>query len=243
MSASNDFEGTFYSLAYERDGGRSDESNDTYLDVILRFVESGWSPHVFTPYYRGPQKLYTSQIFIPSGSSEFGPSFFGVPSGPDFDPYLWCVHYKGKIMRKEGGRFRFRGFGDDLLLVRVNGELVFNGSHGHHRDDVADWEPNSEENWAYSIGSGLNAVGHWFELEPGVPVVMEVLIGEKPGGTFCAYLLVQEEGVEYAENREGMPVLPVFKTAEIPKVIKDKILYTLIPGEGDLESDLMFNVF
>ena len=40
-----------------------------------------------------------------------------------------------------------------------------------------------------------------------------------------------------------MPILPVFKTAEIPERVKEKIKYTLIPGEADLDSDLMFNVY
>ena len=162
MSAGNDFEGTFYSLAYARDGRRSGESEDTYKDVIHRFVESGWNPYTFISYFRGSQKLYTSQIFIPTVFSEFGPSHFGVPSGPDFDPYIWCVHYKGKIMRKEGGRFRFWGLGDDVLLVRVNGELVANLSWERYVDDLAYWEPYISEDRQYHIGHSYCAVGNWF---------------------------------------------------------------------------------
>ena len=239
----NDFEGTFYSVAYDRRGEKTSMDSARLLTLVRQFIDSGWNPYIFAPYYRASQKLYTTQIFLPSMSSEFGPSFFGIPSGPDFDPYLWCVHYKGKIANQKGGRFRFRGFGDDILLVRVNGKLVFNGSHGHHREYLSDWESDSDDDWKYYIGAGECAVGNWFELEPGTSVAMEVLIGEIPGGDFCAYLLVEKEGEDYPKNRQGMPVLPVFKTAEIPEGVKDKIKYELIVGEGDLDSDLMFNVY
>jgi len=242
VAVGNDFEGTFYSLRYDRQGKITSVSPANYQSAIRRFVELDWNPYVFAPYYRAPQKLYTTQIFIPTISSEFGPSHFGIPPGPDFDPYLWCVHYKGKIMRKDGGRFRFWGFGDDVLLVRVNGKVVLNASWGNDRTEVCDWE-RQEDDYQYFMGHAQAAVGTWFELEPGVPVEMEVLFGETYGNQFCAYLVVQDEAEEYAENQQGMPILPVFKTAEIPDRVKDKIKYTLIKGEADLDSDLMFNVY
>jgi hypothetical protein len=147
-------------------------------------------------------------------------------------------------MRKEGGRFRFWGLGDEVLLVRVNGKLVLNATWEYYRDDCADWEPQDED-YKYHIGNAQIAPGLWFELEPRVPVEIEVLIGEGVvmGGQFSAYLLVEEEGEMYGKNQEGMPVFPVFKTSEIPERVKDKIKYSLIPGEGDLDSDLMFNVY
>ncbi|WP_372794070.1 hypothetical protein [Pontiella sp.] len=242
VAVGNDFEGTFYSLRYDRRGQKANMDDPEFRRTIRRFVEMNWNPFVFAPYYRSPQKLYTTQIFIPTISSEFAPSYFGIPSGPDFDPVFWCVHYKGKIMRKEGGRFRFWGFGDDVLLVRVNGELVLNASWGNDRHEFSDWE-RQDEDYKYFMGHAQAAAGQWFELEPGVPVEMEVLVGEIPGGFFCAYLVIEDESVDYAENRQGMPILPVFKTAEIPDRVKDKIKYTLIDGEADLDSELMFNVY
>lgn len=242
VAVGNDFEGTFYSLHYDRRGKETSMDDPEYMSTIRRFVELDWNPYVFAPFYRAPQKLYATQIFIPTISSEFAPSYFGIPSGPDFDPVLWCVHYKGKIMRKEGGRFRFWGFGDDVLLVRVNGEVVLNASWGNDRHDICDWE-RQEDDYKYYMGHAQAAAGTWFDLEPGVPVEMEVLFGEIPGGQFCAYLVVEDEAEDYAQNQQGMPILPVFKTAEIPDRIKDKIRYTLIPGEADLDSDLMFNVY
>lgn len=242
VAVGNDFEGTFYSLRYDRQGNKATMSDPEYSDTVRRFVEMGWNPFVFAPFYRAPQKLYTTQVFIPTISSEFAPSKFGIPAGPEFDPVYWCVHYKGKIMQKEGGRFRFWGFGDDVLLVRVNGKVVLNASYGDSRTELCDWE-RQEEDYQYYMGHAQAAAGIWFDLEPGVPVEMEVLIGEVPGGQFCAYLVVEDERIDYPENRDGMKILPIFKTAELPEQVKDKIKYTLIDGEADLDSDLMFNVY
>lgn len=60
-------------------------------------------------------------------------------------------------------------------------------------------------------------IGDWFSLSKDRPVDMEVLVGERPGGAFYCHLLIEQEGVEYPEGPDGRPILPVFKTAEIPE--------------------------
>jgi hypothetical protein len=241
-SIGNDFEGTFYTMELDRRGRKTGISDVQYCQEIRRFLENDWSPRTFAPYYRAPQKLYATQIMIPPITSDLGPDQFGM-GGKDFDPIHWVIHYKGRIAYKEGGRFRFWGVGDDVMVVRVNGEEVLNASWDVQRELVSDWMPSSEEDRTYFMGHGVSAVGDWFELAPGTPVDMEVLIGEDPGGTYAAMLLVQQEGVDYPKNRDGAPILPVFKTAEIPESIKEEIQYTLIEDEADLDDGPMFNVF
>jgi len=162
---------------------------------------------------------------------------------------MWMIHYKGKIARKEGGRFRFWGAGDNYLVVRVNKKIVLLTAFGKSRPgivpfgkDLADWAPTDKRTGEYRFGIGWMTIGSWFELEPGVPVEMEVLFGDYWGGRFEAMLNVEEEGEDYDENQEGMPILPAFKTAEIPDPLKEQMKYILIDGETDLESDLMFNI-
>ena len=46
--------------------------------------------------------------------------------------WCWVAHYKGKLVYHEDIRIRFWGMGNDLLLVRVDGELVLNGNW--HKD-------------------------------------------------------------------------------------------------------------
>ena len=249
IAIGNDFEGTFYSLEMSRDGTFEPIGVQQMNDVVQRFVESGWNPRVFAPYYRAPQKLYTTHFMIPPIPSEHGPAQFGIELSQEVSPAFWVLHYKGKIARPEGGRFRFRGTGDNFFIVRVNGKIVlatgfaqfFAGQTGWRMSER--WSPSDEQSGKFLMGHGWCTVGDWFDLEPGVPVEMETLCGDYYGGWFDAMLVVEEEGGLYPKNKDGMPILPAFKTAEIPKRIKNEMKYLLIKDEVNLDSDLMFNVY
>lgn len=244
LATGNDFEGTFYSLRYDRQMKVAMDDKEDFLPVIRQFFEYKWNDRVFAPYYRAPQKLYATQFMVPGVISSQGPEAFGIENEMDFDPILWVVHYKGRISSKSGGRFRFWGTGD-LLFVRFNGEMVFAGGLWEDRNALTDWPEylNDEEKEEYNLGTFYANVGKWFELEPGVPVDMEILTGEGAGYYFTSMLMIEKEGEIYARNREGMPILPVFRTAEISESVKNQIKYKLIDGEVDLDAREMFNVY
>lgn len=48
---------------------------------------------------------------------------------------------------------------------------------------------------------------------------LEIVIGECPGGSFTAVLLLLKEGEDYKKDARGNPILPVFKLA--PSQIPD----------------------
>jgi hypothetical protein len=243
----NDLEGTFYALGLDRHGRKNNMSTEQNIAALRQFIDSGWNPNALARYYRSSRKLYATQIFIPPVSSAYGPEQFGMGFGQDFDPIHWCIHYKGKIARKDGGRFRFAGLGDEVLMVRLNKKIVMNAGWGGaprtFQTVSAYRNPIDEDNLKYFLGHGKMAFGEWFELQPGEPADIEVLIGEIPGGLFTAMLLIQQDGEEYPTKQDGGPILPIFRTAEIPEKVKEQIQYTLIEGEADLYNDLMFNVY
>jgi hypothetical protein len=244
IAMGNDFVGTFYSLELKRDGSFEPIHIDQTQELVRRFMDSGWNPRVFASYYRSPQKLYTTHFMIPPIPSEHGPAQFGIQLSEQVSPAFWLIHYKGKIAHQEGGRFRFRGSGDNYLIVRVNNEVVLVTGFGNSQMlHFGEWRSEHEDSWKYLFGHGWATVGDWFELEPGVPVEMEVIAGDYYGGWFKCMIAVEEQGGIYPKNADGMPVLPAFKTAEIPERVKNKMLYLLTPGEVDLDSDLMFNVY
>ncbi len=249
IAIGNDFEGTFYSLEMNRRGGFEGIGVDDMNRVIERFVESGWNTNVLAPYYRSLQKLYTTYIMIPPIPSEHGPAQFGIELSEQVSPAFWVIHNKGKIANKEGGSFRFRGSGDNFLIVRVNKKIVLACGFARFFANEAGmrmaerWAPTDEASGKFLMGHGFATVGDWFDLEPGVAVEMEVLSGDYYGGWFKAMLVAEKKGVYYPKNEEGMPILPVFRTAEIPEKIKNQMKYLLTPNEVDLDSDLMFNVY
>jgi hypothetical protein len=69
---------------------------------------------------------------------------------------------------------------------------------------------------------------------------MEVIIGEVPGGTFSAMLTVQVEGETYERNRQGGPILPMFKTTEPSRALQDIIYAELIQGEASVTNGPVF---
>ena len=241
-SVGNDFVGTFYALELDRRGKKTTMNDSRYCNEIRRFIENGWLPRSFAQYYRAPQKLYATQFMIPPLTSDLGPENFGITS-KEFDPVHWVIHYKGQVAYKTAGKFRFWGVGDDVMVVRVNGKEVLNACWSWQRERISDWLPSSEDDRKYFMGHGVSAVGDWFELEPDTPVDMEVLIGEDPGGTYAAMLVVEEWGKTYPKNQNGAPILPVFKTAEMPEQIKEQIEYTLIKDEVNLNKGPTFNVY
>ena len=250
-SIGNDLVGTLYDLKRDRAGNfipsmqPSDEENSNYAAEVNRFLASDWDVKVFSGYFRSPNKLYAIHFMLPPFSSELALEKFGLEEGIEAGCYL--IHYKGMIAHPKGGKFRFWGHGDDMLYVRINRKLVLDG----RTVGFWNWKLSPPEKWRssdpmsreYFMGIGRAEIGDWFELEPGVPVEMEVLMGEDIGGRTAAMINVEEYGVQYPKNQNGMPILPAFKTAPLPPHIVDEIKYSLIPGESDVESGPIFSAY
>ena len=198
----NDLEGTFYQMEYYRDGRESGMDDGEFASLVREFLDLGWNPNVFLQYYRSPQKLFATQIFVPPCTFELGPANFGMRSDSEYRPLHWIVHYKGKFANKEGGRFRFSGYGDNILLVRVNGVHVLDASYKYARYNMSDWSPDSKEDRRRHLGAGVAGVGYWFDLEPGVPADIEVVIGEGLGGGLCRHAASRAGGRGLSPNPE-----------------------------------------
>ena len=150
--------------------------------------------------------------------------------------WCWVVHYKGQLVHKDPIKFRFWGMGDDVLLVRVNGEVVLSAcwpdENGWGANAIGGtWQSDSPDSRMYYMGHNLADVGDWVTLEAGVPQDIEILIGEVPGGHFVAMLAVEVDGVEYEKGPQGNPILPMFKTAEPSLDLIETIHGNLVVGE------------
>lgn len=249
-SVGNDLVGTYYYLKQKRNGtpsglsGQSGaaDSGGAYMQLLQEFFKKGWDDSVFDPYWRAPTKLYATQMFVPPVPSTIAPEKFGDTRG--YDAMLWLAHYKGQIAYPTGGRFRFWGLADDTLFVRIAGKTVLDACWASERDEFnSGWRPTAEEDKKYQIAHATFRVGDWFEMKPGEPVDMEILVGERPGGTFTAMLCVQQEGVEYPEREMGGPLLPIFKTAPTPQHLIDEMSYTLPEGHVDFYGGPIFSVY
>jgi hypothetical protein len=163
-------------------------------------------------FYKAPETLGTTQIFIPPMSADNAPQAFQVKN---VAPKRWIVIYRGNFSAPKNGKFRFVGYCDDIIVVRLNGKNVLDGSvetlvKNIHREFVGlPWQGDDEDRF------GLKA-GEWFELKEGMTYAIDIMIGEVPGVSFCAFLLIQEDGVEYAKafDQRVAPTFPVFQLVE-----------------------------
>lgn len=248
QSIGNDFIGTFYDFNRNRRGRPVPMDPETNREIISDFLRSGWKTSEFARYYRSPKKLYATTFAVPPVLSNLAPAAFGEE---DTHGYCWAALYKGQLVHTEDIRFRFWGQGDDILLVRVDGQVVLNGSwlaenEQYDSDAIlgkaANWSSSSADSRKYALGNNFAAVGDWIELKAGVPLDMEVLTGEILGGVFCSLLCIEVEGVEYPSisKYRNNPTLPIFKTEDPGLDLAETIWADLNEGDASVTNGPVF---
>ena len=222
-SIGNDLEGTYYDLKFTRSGKWSPLTEDEWRYTFHKFIRDGWDPKVFNRFYRSPKKLYATNFVYPLSHSAYAPVAFGM-SDEMASGGVWIIHYKGKIVHKDGITFRFWVSVDDSLAIRVDNEIVIAASFISMRSGVVRahdimfgglWESSSLDTGKYLIGNSLMTVGDWVTLEPGVAKDIEIVATDNVGAVSCYAVMVEVKGVEYPRARHNGPLLPVFKTEEL----------------------------
>lgn len=204
-----------YDLKQTQSRQPSNVSAGEYPDVVKEFLQKGWDELVLNRFFRITRPLYSTQIFIPRISADVAPKAYGVDNV--MRPSAWVIHYKGQVSPPEDGTYRFAGYADDVLVVAVNNKTVCIGA----RPDMEMkglWK--STENEGANAFNGNLMYGDWIPMKKGEPIDLDVLVGERPGGDFCAFLLFQKQGVDYPKDRSGKLILPVFQLA--PQTIPGK---------------------
>jgi hypothetical protein len=210
-TASSQFEGYLYDLKQTRDGQPTNMDPGGYHQKIEAFIANNWDPGILGFYYKAEKALHTSSIFIPIIDANDGPRDFGVEK--EVQPCMYCVWYKVTAAPPEDGTYHFVGTADDILLVRVNGHTVLDGS-----DRTVDKEVRAKQtsfnmtNFDPTFGpNGDFWVGTPFHVSAHDPVEIEVLIGEEPGGKSDYFLFIQRDESTYGKQSNGAPLLPVFQ--------------------------------
>lgn len=214
---------TGYLYDFKQDDGGTPLSYDkgVYGSISRAFTDS-WRISTIKDYYRSAEPLQLTQIIIPLMGAEVAPAAFGVAD--EVQPRGWMAHYEGYITPPETGTYRLCGQADDVLIVRVNEEIVLDASltTGYSNADMS------------QVRNDLGRLygGKWMELYAGESYPIELIVGEVPGGGFNAYLLVQEQGKNYDTHPTGYPILPVFQMipTEVPENPGIQVDGTLVFG-------------
>jgi hypothetical protein len=209
-------QGTLYDLKQTPNRQKTDVSNDDYSTTLQEFVKKDMRASQLSRFFKSPRPIYAPQIFIPVLDAEEAPKAFGLQNLVKAE--RWVILYEGRVRAPETGTFRFVGFADDIMVVRLDGKMVLDAS----LHNVTGWE--DKKSYKYSEagpkrdnkrGDIKLKAGEWFKVRAGQTLDLQILLGEKPGGWFYAMLMLEEEGANYRKTKEGSPILPIFRVADV----------------------------
>ena len=205
--------GILYDLKQDQ---KHQPKNVNYSTLVGSFIRNGWDEGILNEFYRATRPLYTTQVFVPLMNADNAPRAFGVED--IIKPRHWVIHYKGQITPPHAGTFRFVGVADDILAVAVDGKTALVGEHPGSRLKDHGWRDAPRD--AINVGpTGPAVSGDWFTVKDGQIIDLDIIIGERPGGQFGAWLMVEEQGASYDKDHNGKAILPVFQLSahDIPK--------------------------
>jgi len=202
--------GILYDLKQTQDRSKTGMTINLYSQVVDEFLTKKLNDSVLDRFYRVTQPLYATQFYIPMMNADEAPKAFGTEK--TVSSAMWLIHYKGQVVPPETGRFRFVGYSDDWIAVAVNGETALISTHPVVKLAQTLWK--SPEMAGMKAGNGNLKVGDWIDFKKGVPFDIDIMIGELPGGKFCAFLMIEKEGGSYEMTPDGkFPILPIFQMA------------------------------
>jgi hypothetical protein len=182
--------------------------------VVDDYLKAHWDESILHQYFRGHQPLYTTRFAISTRDSEEAPKAFNLER--EVQPACWVVHYQGRVVAPATGDYRFIGFGDDILIVKIAGDAVIDAGWYQHLADPALHEILPDQ-WSrqYMASADAPAAGHLkmgkiFHMDANQPVDMDVLIGDQ-GGKCAFYLMVMKVGNNYERTPAGTPKAPFFQ--------------------------------
>ena len=202
--------GNFYDAKQTRSRKSTNMDVNQFGTLVSKFVKEGWRESVLADYYKAPNPLTTTQIFIPNMPADEGPKAFEVDK--EVQPRMWLVHYHGKISPPHDGNYRFVGAGDDYLVVRFNNKVVLD----HGFSQATDWKPEKYYNYGFTGVPNGFARGDKVHAVAGQYYDIDILISERPGGLVFFCLMIEDQDMEYARDPKGNPILPVFRLADGP---------------------------
>lgn len=203
--------GSFYDLKQTQNGQPTEVGNKEYDQVVLDFIDT-WNASKLRKFYKAPTTLVSPFIFTPNISAHLAPKAFGVDK--TVKPSRWIAWYRARVSPPKTGVYHFVGGGDDVMLVKFNGKLVLSRCWYLKTEEA---EPEANYRYGFSDIKDGFAKGRSFRAEQGKFYDLDILIGEQPGGLFFASLLIEQQGQKYEKDKNGNPILPIFRVSpEMP---------------------------
>lgn len=213
--------GTLYLMSSAQYKANEDEVN-AFRKWMRSFSISGWPESHLAGLPKSSNQLFTTQILIPQILALEAPKAFGIDKQKSLVRFF--IRYRGKVSPPRSGRWRFVGYGDDILVVRLSGKVILESSAPWGKLNIpglTGWVPKKH----YTYSPKVNyTVGDWTQLNGSTSYDIEVCMSEEPRtGDTSAVLLVEEEGATYEKTKDGTPILPPWTLAPDPTVASGKV--------------------
>jgi len=225
------FVGTFYDFKQDRDHHSTNMDANKEQALLKDFVANDWAEeNLKSDYFSSDKHIYANEILIPFQNSSNGPAAFGLDK-EGVQPGYWGIVYHATLTPTRTGEFYPVGYGDDFLLVRVNGDTVLDSGwfppvSGVERIKSIPHGPwvNDRDNQnvpAY----GADVYGRRFQITAGDELKIDVLISDANpahGIGRCGYfLMLLEADKAYSDkDSQGNLILPILQLHADPKVTR-----------------------
>ncbi len=200
--------GTFYDLKRDKEGKPTGVQQDRGLyNKVLKELTSGsvWKMPASVKCYVGKSKLVAKAFIFPAIQDTEAGKAFGEP---ETGPGMWIAHYSGTVKVPVSGKYRFVGWGVNLLAVRFGPKIVLDASDIGYLKSADNREARGNISFPRKNATPL-LNGAWITMNAGSSVAMDVILGDE-GGIYCAGLLLEKQGDSPGDGKGGMPNLPIF---------------------------------
>lgn len=185
-----------------------------FFERVVKLQRSNFSDASLRRYFKAPKSLNLTHLLVPISPASNGPKYFGAEGV--IEPSGWIAHYKGKIVAPKDGSYRFSGIGDDYVVVLINNKMRLAACRPDTQGSIAGrWKgtkPSGSFQGPFQNDAPL-IFGDWIKMKKGVPVEIDLVIGERPGGLLGFILQIEEKGHKYRKAPNGRPILPLFTTS------------------------------
>lgn len=213
--------GTFYDIGRERGGRPRPHGAAVGManDLAVEIVRERGNPRVFRDSHSSPTRLFASLFVFPRAQTAEAYGAFGEKPTTD-SPAFW-VHYTGRVIPPSDGRYRFTVWGDDHVIVLVDGRpaAIADNFPFHGRPEEARTK-TTKARYGWETPADLIPVpwnefarmspGEWIDWRRSTPRRVDIFIGDSVGA-FVALIAIEEEGKKYDRTPQGLPILPPFK--------------------------------
>ncbi len=227
--ASGAIRGSFYDFKLD-ERGKPAAQRPSYPQIFQGFLsQSAWAlPKDLQPFSPKADLFLKAAVFEGVQDREAGVAF----QAPDTQAGLWVAHYHGEVEALQSGKFTLGGWGDNYLIIGLNGKVILDACDTSNESAVEIKTPLKSP---LIPGKGGCATfrGPVFELKKGETYRIDLLMGDR-GGIFTAGAFVLEEDEVY-DVRKVFTEYPMlvfdefsYKELELYPFISDKALRTSI---------------